>query len=221
MIWLLTCEHYGNRVPFEFQHLFVKADDVLASHRGFDLHAASLFHTLEPQFDAAYYFEWSRLLIEPNRSLHHRHLFSPFSMHLTKGDRMKLIADYYYPYRSRVEDFIRSCGSEQVMHISAHTFTPKLGQEVRNAEVGILFDPKRSGEKEFAVLLKKSINNKCASNVRFNYPYRGVADGFTTYLRKVFPFNYCGLELEVRNNNVAQHEQLIMESIRELRAVLD
>ena len=41
--------------------------------------------------------------------------------------------------------------------------------------------------------------------IRFNYPYLGKADGFTTYLRKIFPENYIGIELEVNqkfvNNN--------------------
>ena len=33
--------------------------------------------------------------------------------------------------------------------------------------------------------------------VRFNSPYLGKADGFTTYLRKKFPDKYSGIELEV------------------------
>ncbi|MEO8932838.1 MAG: N-formylglutamate amidohydrolase, partial [Xanthomarina sp.] len=41
---------------------------------------------------------------------------------------------------------------------------------------------------------------------RFNYPYLGKADGFTSYLRKQFPKNYLGIEIEVNQkfskNNV-------------------
>jgi hypothetical protein len=35
-------------------------------------------------------------------------------------------------------------------------------------------------------------------HVRFNYPYRGVNDGFTTANRRVFaPQEYLGVEIEV------------------------
>ena len=34
--------------------------------------------------------------------------------------------------------------------------------------------------------------------IRFNYPYLGISDGFTSYLRKKFnQKNYVGIELEV------------------------
>lgn len=44
-------------------------------------------------------------------------------------------------------------------------------------------------------------------NVRFNYPYLGKADGFTTHLRKKFKDNYIGIELEV-NQKFAKNNQM-------------
>ena len=34
---LLTCEHGGNDVPYEYQHLFEDARHVLETHRGWDI----------------------------------------------------------------------------------------------------------------------------------------------------------------------------------------
>jgi len=48
--------------------------------------------------------------------------------------------------------------------------------------------------------------------VRFNYPYLGKADGFTTYLRKQFPANYMGIELEV--NQAFSVENKMPESLK-------
>ena len=33
--------------------------------------------------------------------------------------------------------------------------------------------------------------------MRYNYPYLGKADGFTTYLRKQFQTHYLGIEIEI------------------------
>ena len=79
MIWLLTCEHYSNGVPLKYADLFLKAIDVLESHRGYDVRVAPLFILLEPLFDESFHYRYSRLLIEPNRSIHHKNLFSPFT----------------------------------------------------------------------------------------------------------------------------------------------
>jgi hypothetical protein len=42
--------------------------------------------------------------------------------------------------------------------------------------------------------------------VRYNYPYLGKMDGFTTYLRKQFISNYIGIELEVNQKYVKENK---------------
>lgn len=220
MKWLVTCEHYTNHIPVAYLPLFGKAAAVVDSHRGYDVGAASLYHRLETLFDRSFHCPYSRLLIEPNRSLHHRHLFSPFSMQLDKKERTRLIAQLYQPYRKQIEDYIRQQGNEPLIHVGVHTFTPKLGNQARNAELGLLFDPKQPREKEIARLWKRELVALENIRVRFNYPYRGSADGLTTYLRKCFPFHYVGLELEVRNNDVKRLESVIRESLVRLKDAL-
>ena len=88
-----------------------------------------------------------------------------------------------------------------------HTFTPKLNEEIRNTDIGLLYDPTRSEEKEFSKKFKQNIKNHNPDlKIRFNYPYLGKADGFTTYLRKKFPENYLGIELEVNQKFVSQNQ---------------
>lgn len=220
MKWLLTCEHYSNHIPMEYLPMFKKAAEVVDSPRGYDPGVASLFHHLAPLFDQHFHYPYSRLLIEPNRSLHHRHLFSAFSMHLSKEQRMELIARYYQPYRKTVEKFVGKQQHHPVVHVSAHTFAPKSGNQMRQCEVGILFDPKQDHEKAIARLWKKEIQSIAPVKVRFNYPYRGTAYGITTYLRRCFPFHYSGLELEVRNDVVDDLHAPIHQSVIQLKDLL-
>ena len=71
----------------------------------------------------------------------------------------------------------------------------------------MLFDSRISLEKEISTFLKDDIRTKTNDlKVRYNYPYLGKMDGFTTYLRKQFPKNYVGIEIEINqkyseNNN--------------------
>jgi predicted N-formylglutamate amidohydrolase len=83
--------------------------------------------------------------------------------------------------------------------LSIHSFTPKLDGQVRNCDVGILYDPKRPMEKTVAADLKRAlVSMDGVLRVRWNYPYRGIADGFTTHLRKRFSKSrYAGIEIEI------------------------
>ena len=221
MIWLLTCEHYSNGLPLKYAEVFLNAVDVLESHRGYDVRVAPMFIRLEPLFDESFYYRYSRLLIEPNRSLHHRHLFSPFTTGFSASEKANLISNYYQPYRKKVEDFIASYIDQGVFHVSVHSFTPKLGNQNRETPVGLLFDSTKSHERDLAVIWKGMIHEVEPSiKVRFNYPYRGAADGFTTYLRKCFPENYVGFELEVRNDVILDLRSSIYESLANLRGVI-
>lgn len=221
MTWLLTCEHYSNHVPGEYKGLFSQAADVLNSHRGYDINVAPVFHDLEHVFDASFFYPHTRLLIEPNRSLHHRHLFSAFSLQLPREEKLGLISKHYQPYRKEVEAFINKNLEKTVFHISVHTFTPVLGNEQRKSEIGLLFDPKRASEKSMAEAWKQELKRVNPSlKVRFNYPYRGSADGFTTYLRKCFPAKYMGFELELRNDVALTVKEDILASLERLHATL-
>ncbi|MCX7547632.1 N-formylglutamate amidohydrolase [Xanthomarina sp. F1114] len=197
---VLTCEHAGNKIPKNYVSYFKNQQVILETHRGLDLGALDIFESLKSLSDYSHYSKTSRLLIELNRSLHHKNLFSEFSKEISIEEKEKLIHTYYSTYRTKVENKIKEFinAGETVLHISIHSFTPLLNGEIRNCDMGLLFDSRRISEKHFSKNYKKlmlKINPNY--NIRYNYPYLGKADGFTTYLRKQFLENYIGIELEI------------------------
>ncbi|TYB75759.1 N-formylglutamate amidohydrolase [Bizionia myxarmorum] len=196
---VLTCEHGGNDIPKEFQSLFENKNAILNSHRGYDLGALDLFQALKPLADFSKFSTVSRLLVELNRSLHHKNLFSEFTKSFTKAEKDNVLQQFYKPYREAVECEISNLikQGETVLHLSIHSFTPIWNQEERSVDIGLLFDPRVLQEKQFCKSLKSEILSSEIYKIRFNQPYLGKADGFTSYLRKQFPANYLGIEIEI------------------------
>jgi predicted N-formylglutamate amidohydrolase len=154
----------------------------------------------------------TRLLVDVNRSIGHRRLFSEFSRGLSHSDRERALERHYFPYRRGVEDAVGRAVAlgTRVIHISVHSFTPRLNGEVRSAEIGLLYDPRRLAEREFCARWRNELVTQIAASprrvdklksdwmIRRNYPYRGASDGLTTALRQAFPSGaYLGIELEV------------------------
>lgn len=197
---ILTCEHGGNNIPESFHSYFKNGEDALNSHRGYDLGAFDVFQDLKSLSDYSNFSKTSRLLIELNRSLHHTNLFSAFTKMLSKNEKTELINTFYLPYRNAVETQINQYinDNQLVLHISVHSFTPILNNIERNCDIGLLFDSSKKEEKLFCNQFKSDLKKLNSNlNIRYNYPYLGKADGFTTYLRKKFPENYIGIELEI------------------------
>lgn len=205
---LITCEHGGNKIPEEYAANFAEHQALLQTHRGWDPGALELYRNYEKAVaDAAFFSETSRLLVELNRSKHHQNFFSAQTKILPDNTKKEIVEKHYEPYRTEVENAIRSFLAQKhsVLHLSVHSFTPELNGVVRNADIGLPYDPQRKREKEFCAAWKKMLSEK-GWRVRYNYPYRGTADGFTTYLRRQFPDEkYAGIELEV-NQKFPQHE---------------
>lgn len=206
---VLTCEHAGNEIPLSHRQVFKGAGSVLASHRGYDPGALSLFQALKNFSWFSRFQMTSRLLVEVNRSLHHPHLFSEYTKDLPERTRKQILKDYYFPYRTEVENKIadKIQSGEVVLHLSVHTFTPELNGEIRTTDIGFLYDPQRREEKEISRILKNFLKMENSHlTIRNNYPYLGTADGFTTYLRRRFPDRYMGIEVEVNQKFVQDNK---------------
>jgi len=199
---LITCEHGGNTIPVQYRPLFRHHHDLLQTHRGYDPGALALARAFSEAFNAELvYSTTSRLLVELNRSRHHRQVLSEATRTLVPSERERLLERYYTPYRARVETRVAHAvaAGNRVIHISSHSFTPRLHGEVRRADIGLLFDPRRELERKFCrawqVAIRESHNGFL---VRRNYPYRGTGDGLTTYLRDLHTQDrYAGIEIEV------------------------
>jgi len=199
---LFTCEHGGNRIPRAYAAHFAGATALLAGHRGYDPGALALARWLARRANAPLYaVTISRLLIDLNRSLGHPRLFSEVSAPLAGAAKDGLVARYYRPHREQVEAAIAGWvgAGERVLHVAVHSFTPVLAGQVRRADIGLLYDPARWAERELCARWAQRLREMAPElRVRRNYPYRGHADGFSTYLRTRFaPPRYLGIELEV------------------------
>ena len=212
---VITCEHAGNRVPTEYAHLFAsaRAQTALKTHRGYDLGALPIARTLGRQLDVSVIsHDVTRLLVDVNRSVGHPRLFSEFSRALTVAERAEVLERHYEPHRRAVLAAVEHhvSAGQRVLHLSVHSFTPRLNGRVRTAEVGLLYDPVRRAEADFSARWKGALeaggtsrglgrrNKQSDWRIRRNYPYRGASDGLTTSLRRAFPrTSYLGIELEV------------------------
>lgn len=202
-VLVLSCEHAVNHVPKDYVDLFKGHQLILNSHRGLDIGAEAIANHLSQSFQCGYNKATiSRLLIDCNRSLNNKRCFTEFSQPLSREDKQELIDTYYLPYRYRTEQEIdkQIAAGLQVLHLSIHTFIPVLNGQVRTADIGILYDPARHGEKEVARIWHGLLINQSENSfrIRKNYPYSGKSDGFTRSLRqRQREENYLGIELEV------------------------
>lgn len=222
---ILSCEHAVNRVPDHYQTLFTPYKNLLNSHRGIDFGALALANYLQTHFQCKLVSaQTTRLLIDCNRSLAHQRAFSEITRVLATPEKQAIIQQYYLPFRQQVNAIIQKKvnANQQVLHLSMHSFTPILHGVRRQADIGLLYDPSRSREKNFAKQWQRQLQGfDKYLKIRMNYPYRGISDGFTTALRKQYDNNaYMGLEVEF-NQKCLSHPTNIKQSAQALIITLE
>lgn len=226
---LISCEHGGNRIPRAYISLFGEWSAILNSHRGHDPGALTLARELGNAFHAPMIASTvSRLLIDLNRSLPNPDVWSDVTRGQHEAVKTSIVRRYYAPYRRRINKLIQAAAAREkrTIHISCHSFTPVLDGVERNADIGILYDPSRPGEKTFAAQWKLALEKRNPIlRVRRNYPYQGKSDGLMTPLRRCFsPDHYIGIELEINQSWVFsdpdQWQQMRSDIIQALESVL-
>jgi len=205
---VITCEHGGNRIPAPYRGLLRADQALLDTHRGWDAGALVMARALSTAFEAPLVVSTvSRLLVDLNRSIGHPHLHCAPVRKAPAEVRQRIVSRYWQPYRAQAERSVRQAiaARGKVIHLSSHSFTPVLEDKVRNADIGLLYDPARRGEVDLCARWKASLR-ACAPDlvVRRNYPYAGKGDGLTKWLRRSFgPGVYVGIELEINQKHVA------------------
>lgn len=199
--FIFSCEHYSNIIPFHYESLFEGKKDILNTHFAWDIGIDKFITTWESRFQIlCHKASISRLLVDLNRSSHHPNVFSSFTRPLSDLQKKSILNEYYFPYREKIENEVVASLNRNisVSHIAFHSFTPELHGEIRNCEIGVLYDPTSHLEKLFAKEFKNQLKAKYPKlRIRFNYPYLGIADSFPTYLRKKYGKDkYAGIELE-------------------------
>lgn len=230
---VISCEHGGNDVPAAYRCLFADpaAQAALDSHRGWDPGSLQIGRWFARQLQAPLIASTTtRLLVEPNRSVGHRRLFSEWTRTLSQEQRQRLLARYYHPHRETVIAAIVAAhaDSRTVLHLSMHTFTPVFEGETRTTDVGLLFDPARTPEATFSRQWQQQLRRHLPDlTIHRNRPYRGTSDGLTTALRRQFAAeHYLGIELEVNQRffaaSVSTHARgaLLQHLVRSLQESL-
>jgi predicted N-formylglutamate amidohydrolase len=204
--FLITCEHGGNRIPAPYRALFRRQQALLDSHRGYDPGALIVARSLARELEAPLISSTvSRLLIDLNRSIGHPQLYSEPTRSTSITTRQQIVERFYLPYRMRAEACVMRAVARgrRMIHISSHSFTPRLDGNTRRADIGLLYDPARPPEVELCRRWKASLEAYAPQfEVRRNYPYRGTGDGLTSYLRRRYPArSYVGIELELNQKH--------------------
>jgi len=118
------------------------------------------------------------LIADANRAPEHPHLIRcavegdvlSFNSRLTIEEVDRRLESYHAPYHAALDRIVekRKAAPEGVLLLSVHSFTPKLGDEVRQMDVGVLYDPFEAVAKRFQEEIAAE-----GLKVALNEPYSG------------------------------------------------
>lgn len=141
--FLLICEHAGAEVPAQWGNLGLDPA-YLTTHFAFDPGTADLTRALSDRLDArGMLARWSRLFLDYNRYPdqwdHMRPDMGgipvPGNLHITAEDRALRSAIAAAPLAAAIEEMSAGC---QAL-VSVHSFTPIMGGQWRDVDVGLLW----------------------------------------------------------------------------------
>lgn len=216
---VVSCEHASNRVPPAYRNLGLSRAH-LSSHIAWDPGARRVARAIAKQAGSPLLeARWTRLVVDLNRSVHHRSLIAhssfgievPGNRDLDAAERERRIRRYWHPYREAARRAVaeRVAATGICLHLSVHSFTPEVDGAVRGADIGLLSDPARPLERNFAAGWAANLK-KAGLRARRNYPYRGTSDGLVTAFRREFPRRrYLGVELEINQRFVADPGEFV------------
>ena len=172
-ILILTCEHASNKLPAALKN--VVPAEVLKTHRAYDIGAIQVFRKLVKFAKPEFFSEgkYSRLFVDLNRTITNKSAFSDYLRDNAKAKAQA--ATYWTEYRTAIEKFVESVlktktQAATIVHLGIHSFTPVLEGTVRNADVGILYDPSREAECRIADALIREIKARAPElRIRRNY----------------------------------------------------
>jgi len=241
MGYLVTCEHGSSQVPRSLASHFSaqESDTRFLCMDGFDIGARQVArHFAKRLACASVEAKYSPVVIDCNRPVTNRLLFSPLARQLPQEVRHSLIQEVHGVHQKRIRAIIdhqQRCG-EQTIHLAIHSFAPfepgRVPSEsnrrcdwARRTDLGLLYDPSRSLERDLCAHWYDSLFDRLPMiRVRRNYPMRGTREGLTQTLRRVYPpDSYLGIELQMnqawcaRELSISRHVlDGIIDSLTEL-----
>jgi predicted N-formylglutamate amidohydrolase len=204
---VLTCEHASCAVPVAYQNLGLSEEE-LRRHIGWDIGARMVVETLAQTLDApAVCSSYSRLLIDCNRDLADHDLIIsesdgtpvPGNQGVSDAEKQRRVEWFYQPYHEAIDRLLTNQARNRPTVLSIHSFTPALGKQQRDFDIGILFDRYEDLAQEVGQRL-----THCGYRVRYNEPYSGY-DGLIFSARSHGEkHRLVYLELEVNNGLIRQ-----------------
>lgn len=148
--FLFSCEHASNHLPLSI-HPTLEDRGFLHTHWAWDIGAAHLVQELVKLSQSqAILARFSRLLIDPNRSLDRQDLIVPsieghplsFNQEVSPEEKEHRLKEYYHPFHNAFDEMVSTrCQSESpFVLISVHSFTPIWDRQLRTMDVGLLFN---------------------------------------------------------------------------------
>lgn len=203
-------DHASHAIPPVFDALGMP-DDVLATHIGWDIGAAALGLALARSLQArAMFCQFSRLLIDPNRSLDKPDLIPseadripiPGNQNLSAADRHQRIEVYHQPYHEQLELALdQVCRDhEDPLILSVHSFTPRLlgDAQIRPWHMGLLWREDEPSARTFMAALAETTDYVIGDN----QPYDARVFNYSVD-RHVGPRGLRHITLEVRQDLVS------------------
>lgn len=198
---LLTCEHASERLP-EGWRWPERDRRLVGTHWAFDLGARALTLELARALRAsAVLSRFTRLLVDPNREEGHDDLFRShaegepvlLNQALDEDDKVRRIARYHRPYHDAVDAALAA--SQAPVLLSIHSFTPNYQGELREVELGVLFNH----DEQPALALGQALASRFAC-VAYNEPWSGRLGLIYAAERHALRHGRVALELEVRQD---------------------
>lgn len=203
----LTCEHASERLPDGYA--WPAGDErLVGTHWAFDLGAAEIVRELAEALRApAVLSRFSRLLVDPNRPEGADTLFraqaegAPVELNrnLDDEERTRRLDRLHRPYHDAIHQ--RLPGHRAAVLFSIHTFTPVYEGNVRQVEVGVLFDT----QEELAARVARAIH-AAGFVTRLNEPYSGREGLIYAAEHHAQAHGRKALELEVRQDLAVRPE---------------
>jgi predicted N-formylglutamate amidohydrolase len=214
---VISAEHASREVPDDLA--LGVPEEVLASHVAWDPGARQVALRLAERFAAPLFLgRFTRLVADLNRSPESPEAVPAraFGVDVPANQGLSLEAvqarlfRYHAPHWAAVEACVRERAAVgPVLHLSVHSFTDVYQGQVRDLDLGILFDPDRPLELSVAEHLERQLAGG-PDIVRRNAPYDGRADALTTALRRKLGerLPYAGVEIELSHRRLGDLDRL-------------
>jgi predicted N-formylglutamate amidohydrolase len=157
---------------------------------------------------------YSRLVCDPNRDIDDPTWIRDsvegytlsFNQGLTDAECRRRQMCYHEPYHKMVDQVLADAlhHAGEVLMLSVHSFTPRLGDEVRKMEVGVLFD-------KFPVLAGELCDLIAEQGflTELNKPYSGLMGLMSAAKRHGTVYGVIYLQLELRQDLIANDEDAL------------